>query len=311
MRLRPLEQKDAPLMLEWMQDASVLQYLRMNAGERTLADACAFIAAARDPEKNAHFAVADGDDTYLGTVSLKHIHRPEGEAEFAIALRKTAQGRGIGAFAASAVLEYAFLQRGLSRVYLEVLEGNRAAVASYERVGFRCCGILPSETVHGCTSRMLQYAITADQFDPAWRERFRLPGLDQVQRLTFQQRGDDRGRLVIAECGKEVPFEIRRIFYIYGSEAGVVRGRHANRRSEFVFINVAGSSRVRATDGRVERLYALDHPHEGLYLPRMIWKEMFDFSPDSVLLVLSNECYDPNEYVRDYDAYLEEVHRFG
>lgn len=131
-----------------------------------------------------------------------------------------------------------------------------------------------------------------------------------VQMLEFVQHGDERGHLVVVEGLKDIPFAIKRMFYIYGSEAGVVRGRHANRRSEFVLINVAGQSKVRVDDGRGnEAVFSINRPHTGLYLPKMLWKDMYDFSPDSVLLVLSNECYDPDEYIRDYDAFVREVTR--
>lgn len=132
--------------------------------------------------------------------------------------------------------------------------------------------------------------------------------LSGVQMLSFPQHGDQRGHLVVVEGGKDIPFEIKRMFYIYGSDRTVVRGCHANRRSEFVLINVAGQSKVRVDDGRGnEAVFAINRPHTGLYLPRMIWKDMYDFSPDSVLLALSNEPYDPDEYIRDYDAYVREV----
>ena len=132
--------------------------------------------------------------------------------------------------------------------------------------------------------------------------------MNGIRMLEFSQHGDDRGRLVVVEGLKDVPFEIKRMFYIYGSDANVVRGCHANRKSEFVFINVAGHSKVRIDDGRGNKAeFSINRPHTGLYMPRMIWKEMYDFSPDSVLLVLSNEAYDPDEYIRDYDAFVKEV----
>lgn len=132
--------------------------------------------------------------------------------------------------------------------------------------------------------------------------------LSGVQMLEFPQHGDERGHLVVVEGLKDIPFEIKRMFYIYGSDANVVRGRHANRKSEFVMINVAGQSKVRVDDGRGnEAVFSINRPHTGLYLPKMIWKDMYDFSKDSVLLVLSNEAYDPNEYIRDYDAFVKEV----
>lgn len=134
--------------------------------------------------------------------------------------------------------------------------------------------------------------------------------IKMAQMLEFQQKGDERGHLVIVEGMKDIPFDIKRIFYIYGSDRNVVRGNHANRKSEFVLINVAGTSKVRVRDGRGnEAVYSLNRPRTGIYLPRMVWKEMYDFSEDSVLLCLSSEHYDPEEYIRDYDVFAEELCR--
>lgn len=126
--------------------------------------------------------------------------------------------------------------------------------------------------------------------------------------LGFVEKGDDRGRLVVVEGRKDVPFDIKRIFYIYGSDSDVVRGQHANRLSEFVLINVAGTSKVRVKDGRGnEAVFSLNRPHTGIYLPKMVWKDMYDFSIDSVLLVLASENYEPDEYIRDYNEFIKLV----
>ena len=131
--------------------------------------------------------------------------------------------------------------------------------------------------------------------------------IDDVRYIEFQQRGDDRGHLVVVEGADDVPFEIKRIFYIYGTSKGVVRGQHANRKTEFALINVAGNSKVRVKDGNGrEAVYCLEKPHTGIYLPAMIWKDMYDFSQDSVLLVLASEHYNAGEYIRVYSQYLSE-----
>lgn len=133
-----------------------------------------------------------------------------------------------------------------------------------------------------------------------------MPESIDVKMLNFSEKGDERGRLVIVEGGRDIPFEIKRVFYIYGSDPDVIRGRHANRRSEFVLINVAGTSKVRVVDrSGNEMIIHLNRPHTGVYIPAMVWKDMYDFSPDSVLLVLSSEHYDPDEYIRDFDEYLK------
>lgn len=123
--------------------------------------------------------------------------------------------------------------------------------------------------------------------------------------LQFADLGDERGKLVVIEGGRAVPFHIERVFYIYESDPEVVRGQHANRESEFVLINVAGQSKVRITDGTEEFIVELNKPMMGVYIPRMIWKDMYDFSKDSVLLVLASTHYDGSEYIRDYDEYLK------
>ncbi|MGI5096393.1 FdtA/QdtA family cupin domain-containing protein [Treponema socranskii] len=122
--------------------------------------------------------------------------------------------------------------------------------------------------------------------------------------LNFTEKGDERGKLVIVEGNLDIPFEIRRLFYIYGSDHDVVRGKHANRESEFVLINVSGTSKVMVTDGKDRQIVELSKPRQGVYLPRMVWKEMYDFSPDSVLLVLASTHYNKDEYIRDYNDFL-------
>lgn len=129
----------------------------------------------------------------------------------------------------------------------------------------------------------------------------------QYQILEFADLGDDRGNLVVVEGKQDIPFEIKRVFYIYGSDAQVIRGQHANRRAQFVLINVSGTSKVRVDNGFQEDIIELNRPRMGLYLPTMLWKDMYDFSRDSVLLVLSDIHYDGSEYIRDYEEYLKEV----
>ena len=128
--------------------------------------------------------------------------------------------------------------------------------------------------------------------------------IEECKLIEFTQKGDERGHLVIVEGNQDIPFDIKRVFYIYGSDKNVVRGKHANYRTEFMLINVAGTSKVRV-DGTSEKVFELNRPHMGIYLPKLVWKDMYDFSEDSVLLVLASEHYDASEYIRDYDSYLE------
>ena len=131
---------------------------------------------------------------------------------------------------------------------------------------------------------------------------------EQIKILEFSDLGDERGNLVVVEgSGVDIPFSIKRVFYIYGSDAEVIRGRHANRKTEFVLINVSGKSKVKVDNGYEQRIIDLDRPRMGLYLSTMVWKDMFEFSPDSVLLVLASEHYDAEEYIRNYDDILRAI----
>lgn len=131
---------------------------------------------------------------------------------------------------------------------------------------------------------------------------------DQYKIVEFKDLGDERGNLVVIEGeGRDIPFDIKRVFYIYGSDSEVVRGQHANRETEFLMVNVGGTSKVRIDNGRESEIVELNRPGMGLYLPPMLWKDMYDFSPDSILLVLASRHYDAGEYIRDYNAYIEEM----
>lgn len=131
---------------------------------------------------------------------------------------------------------------------------------------------------------------------------------DQYKIISFPDLGDERGNLVVIEGdGMDIPFDIKRVFYIYGSDDTVVRGQHANRETEFLLVNVGGSSKVRVDNGVESKIIELNKPGVGLYLPTMLWKDMYDFSSDSILLVLASKHYDAHEYIRDYDEYLAEM----
>lgn len=133
---------------------------------------------------------------------------------------------------------------------------------------------------------------------------------DQYRIIEFQEFGDERGSLVVAEgSGKAIPFDIKRVFYMYGSDPDIIRGQHANRKTEFVLINVSGTSKVKMDNGYETDIVELNKPRMGLYVPTMMWKDMYDFSVDSVLLVLASEHYDGSEYIRDYEEFLKEIEK--
>lgn len=119
---------------------------------------------------------------------------------------------------------------------------------------------------------------------------------------------DEDGFLAVIEEEKQIPFKIKRIFYEYGVEGTSLRGKHANKNSRFCLIAVSGSCDVVVEDGSNKAIYKLDNPAKVLYLDKMVWKTMTNFSNGCVLLVLSDCLYDKNEYIRDFNEYLKLQH---
>lgn len=124
---------------------------------------------------------------------------------------------------------------------------------------------------------------------------------------TLKNYGDERGSLIPIEENNNVDFDVKRVFYIYGTTDGTRRGVHANKDSEFLMVVISGSCKVLVDDGFKKEVVELNHPNQALYLDKMVWKEMYDFSYNSVLLVISNKKYNENEYIRNYDEFLKIV----
>ncbi len=108
--------------------------------------------------------------------------------------------------------------------------------------------------------------------------------MEKFRILEFSEYGDENGNLVAIENNKNIPFEVKRLFYIYGTKNKVIRGQHANKYSEFILVNVAGKCEVLVDDGIKKENIILDKPYKALYLDKMVWKDMHSFSQDSVLL---------------------------
>ena len=125
-----------------------------------------------------------------------------------------------------------------------------------------------------------------------------------IQWANFPPLGDDCGYLVALEAEKTVPFPIKRVYYIFGTQAEVARGFHAHRNLKQVAVCVAGKCRMILDDGVTREEAWLDSPTKGLLIGDLVWREMHDFSENCVLLVLASEHYDESDYIRDYDSFL-------
>ena len=127
----------------------------------------------------------------------------------------------------------------------------------------------------------------------------------QVVKYMFQPHGDERGQLIALEEMIDIPFKIKRVYYMYDTKEGVVRGNHAHKSLEQILVCIHGSCKIRLDNGKERKIVPLEKPYEGLYVANNIWREMYDFSPDAVLLVFASELYNEDDYIRNYDEFLK------
>ena len=123
--------------------------------------------------------------------------------------------------------------------------------------------------------------------------------------IDFKIMGDDRGSLIALEENHNVPFDVKRVYYIFGTKEGVRRGYHAHKNLKQLAICVSGSCKFLLDAGETKEHVSLTEPTQGLYIKGLLWREMYDFSPDCVLMVLADAYYDEDDYIRDYDEFLK------
>ncbi len=125
--------------------------------------------------------------------------------------------------------------------------------------------------------------------------------------IQFVTNGDERGSLVALESKKTIPFDIKRVYYIYNNQGNLRRGFHAHINLKQVLICMHGSCKILLDDGKTQVTVKMDKPNEGLVINKMVWREMYDFSNDCVIMVIASEYYDENDYIRDYNTFKEIV----
>ena len=123
--------------------------------------------------------------------------------------------------------------------------------------------------------------------------------------INFEIKGDERGSLISLENYASIPFEIKRVYYIFGTKPEVTRGKHAHKELKQVLICTSGSCKVLIDDGKEKKYVLLDRPDIGLYISGLVWREMSDFSSDCTLMVLASNIYLESDYIRDFKQFID------
>ncbi len=302
MFLRKLEVSDAPLMLEWMHDKNVTSKLKTDFASKTIQDAENFIFQSQYDKENLNLAIASDEGEYMGTVSLKHIK--EASAEFAITVRSDAMRKGYSWFGMNSILQKAFNEMDLESVYWCVSKDNKRAVRFYDKHGFHEALDIPSEILErykGIDNLKWYSVLKGDNYNI----RDKVAGCKVVKVKTIPT--VNAGELSFFETMSDIPFEIKRVYYISKVPEGVRRGFHAHKElKQFVFCPYGRIQLILENKfGREE--IELSDPSIGVVIDSCTWREMLWLQKDSVLCVAASDYYCEEDYIRDYDSFKEYI----
>lgn len=300
MRLRDLELKDAPLMLEWMHDESVVEKLRGNFKEKTLEDAEKFILASANKKEDIHLAIVSDEDEYMGTVSLKSIDRSNNSAEFAITVRKTAMGRGYSWWGMEEIIRLAFEEYGLENVYWCVSRANDRAVRFYDKHNFHEAVDISRNILaryEGMDDLKWYSVLKGDILD----ERTEVAGCKIIRIKTVPTVG--AGELSFFEATHDVPFEFKRMYYISKVPEGTRRGFHAHKKLKQLLFCPYGRIQLILENKHGREEIELSDPSLGVVIEEPTWREMLWLQKDSVLCVAASDFYEVDDYIRDYQEF--------
>lgn len=302
MKLRNLELKDAPLMLEWMHDPDVVEKLRGHFLEKTIEDCEVFIKAAENKEHDIHLAIVSDEDEYMGTVSLKSINRDNNSAEFAITVRKAAMGKGYSWFGMEEIIRLAFKKYGLENVYWCVSRENERAVRFYDKHNFHEAVDIPQFVLERYKEQdnLKWYStLKGDVLD----DREKVAGCEIAHIKTIPTVG--AGELSFFEEMHDIPFSFKRMYYISKVPEGARRGFHAHKKLKQLFFCPYGRIQLILENKNGREEIELSDPSIGVIIEEPTWREMLWLQKDSVLCVAASEFYEADDYIRDYQEFRD------
>ena len=298
MHIRELKLKDAPLMLEWMHDESVVKELKEQFSSKTLADCEAFIRNSFFSKNNIHMAIVSDADEYMGTVSLKNIECQT--AEFAIVVRNSAMHKGYAWRGMELIIKKAFEDFGLESLYWCVSRENTRAIKFYDKHNFKEALDIPNEIrrrYQGMDHLKWYSILKGDDINVresvAGCKIMRIPTIPTI----------NSGELSFFEGNRTIPFEIKRIYFISKVPKGVKRGYHSHKSLQQFIYCPYGCVRLILENENGRDEIELRDPSIGVLIDKPTWREMLWMVEDSVLCVAASDYYSPDDYIRDYDEF--------
>lgn len=301
MRIRRLKMKDATYMHEWMHDTEIVKDMHSDFLSKTLDDCKQFIATSARKKENVHLAIVNDEDEYMGTISLKNIDLRYKNAEFGIAVRKKAMGASYSWYGMISILKYAFEKLKLSCVYWCVSKNNSRAIRFYEKHGFLTILKLPSSIMNRYnTNNLSWYLISSDEY---FAKKSRRTILDCVITDIRTIDSSNCGKLSFFEGEKDLPFSVKRFYYISNVREGTSRGFHAHKQLKQLLFCPYGEIIIVLDDGKRREEILLNNPSIGLIIEKTIWREMIWVKTNSVLCVAASDYYSEEDYIRNYDEF--------
>lgn len=304
MHLRKLKIKDAPFMLEWMHDDNVVCDLLSNFKSKTLDDCLWFIKHSSKDKNNLHLAIVSETDEYMGTVSLKQIDREKSRAEFAIAIRRKAMGHGFSWFAMHEIFKIGFSKESLNTIYWCVSKQNVRACKFYDKHKFNEY-LNPDEELlsdYEGISNLKWYFISKTDFQSnVFLEKDKLIKVVNIKTILTEK----DGQLSFVEGSRDIPFDIKRIYYLTNVNEGSKRGYHAHKKLKQLLFCPYGKINILVDDGKNRGEILLENPSIGILIEKPLWREMVWIESNSVLMVLASDYYSEEDYIRSYDGFIK------
>ena len=291
-------------MLAWMNDKSVTKDLHSNFASKTIEDCENFIRDSWDDNNNLNLAIASDSDEYMGTVSLKHIE--DGAAEFAITIRAEAMSHGYSWFGMESIIDKAFNELDLECVYWCVSRKNIRAVRFYDKHNFHEALVIPQKVLdryEGVENLKWYSILRGTELD----QRESVAGCKIIHIKTIPT--VDAGELAFLEGTHDIPFDIKRIYYISKVPEGIRRGFHAHKELKQVLFCPYGRIQLILENKHGREEIELSDPSIGVVIEEPTWREMLWLQKDSVLFVGASDFYKIEDYIRDYDAFCGYIGR--